>query len=91
MLNDPKKPGVRDIISIIKGNGKSVSPDMFVSKMLEALGYLKVSANTHSLLTDFAEKNGHLKFGTEKESQKSEIRIVRMLRLIVSSMEFQFA
>jgi hypothetical protein len=64
---------------------------MFVSTMLETLGYLKVSDNTHSLLTDFAEKDGHLKFGTEKESQKSEIRIVRMLRLIVSSMEFQFA
>ncbi|MBU88563.1 MAG: DUF1800 domain-containing protein [Dehalococcoidia bacterium] len=91
MLNDPKKPGVRNIISIIKENGKTVPPEMFVSKMLEALGYLKVSDNTHSLLTDFAEKDGHLKFGTEKESQKSEIRIVRMLRLIVSSMEFQFA
>ena len=91
VLNDPNKPGVRFIINEIKNDKKSHNPKSFVNKMLELVGFIEVSENTKSLLIKLAEEDGKLSFSTNKDNEASRNRIMRMLRIIISSMEFQFS
>ncbi len=90
VLKDPNKPGIRAIIDEIKIT-ESVSPNLFVEKMLELVGHLEVNDDTKNLLLEFAKDGGDLSFANEVEQKKSEVRIIRMLRLLISSMEYQFA
>ena len=59
--------------------------------MLELVGFIEISENTKSLLIKLAEEDGKLSFRTKKDQEISRNRIMRMLRLIISSMEFQFS
>ena len=70
---------------------KSHNPKSFVNKMLELVGFIEVSENTKSLLIKLAEEDGKLSFSTNKDNEASRNRIMRMLRIIISSMEFQFS
>ena len=59
--------------------------------MLELVGHLEVNDDTKNLLLEFAKDGGDLSFANEVEQKKSEVRLIRMLRLLISSMEYQFA
>ena len=91
IFSDASKPGIAEIVSRIKADGSPVSPDSFVDQAVELMGPVNVADTTRQSLADTAAEEGDLKFGTKKESEQSERRIVRMLQLIVASREFQFA
>ena len=90
-LSDPSKPGIEQIISRLKSNGSALSPDEFVDRCLELVGPLDVGETTRDSLTRFAESQGNLDIGTDDAAEENNARVVRMLQLIVSSREYQFA
>ena len=90
-VGDISKPGVRVIIDRLSGDGASLSPEQLVDRSLELAGPLTVSDDTRSGLLGHAEPGGELRFGTGPERAESEARIARMLQLVVSTREYQFA
>ncbi len=90
-LSDPSKPGVEQIISRLKANGSPLSPDEFVDRCLELVGPLDVGGTTRESLTRFAASQGDLNIGSDDAAEENNARVVRMLQLIVSSREYQFA
>ncbi|RKU07107.1 hypothetical protein C6502_17695 [Candidatus Poribacteria bacterium] len=90
-LSDPSKPGIEQIISRLKSNGSALSPDEFVDRCLEMVGPLDVGETTRESLTRFAASQGDLNIGADDAEEENNARVVRMLQLIVSSREYQFA
>ncbi len=90
-LSDPSKPGIEQIISRLKTNGTALSPDEFVDRCLELVGPLDVGDTTRESLTRLAASQGDLNIGADDAAEENNARVVRMLQLIVSSREYQFA
>ena len=90
VVSDTSKPGVRMIIDRLRGDGKPVPPEKFVSAAVELM-QVQVTDVTGESLLEFAREEGDLAFGAPDEAKRSEQRIVRMLQLIVASREYQFA
>ena len=89
-LNDISKPGLQDIVSRLSADG-SLAPDAFVERTLDLIGPVKVDDATREALLKFAESEGELRFDSEDAKQDSSARIGRMMQLIVSTREYQFA
>ena len=90
-LNDVSKPGVRDIISRMSAEGGALSPEEFVDMSLELAGYVAVGDDTKAGLLRYAEAAGGLRFDSDDDARSSATHIGRMLQLIVSTREYQFA
>ena len=88
---DTSRPGVQSIVSRIRSEGDSVSPERFVEQCLDLAGPLHASDSTRRTLAEFAAEDGPLTFATESERDRSEARIGHMLQLVVASPEYQFA
>jgi uncharacterized protein (DUF1800 family) len=90
-VGDASKPGIRAIIDRLSADGRPLSAEAFVERCLDLAGPLDVDAETRDGLTEYAESGGELRFDTEAHERESSARIVRMLQLIVSSIDYQFA
>jgi len=88
---DTSKPGVQSIVSRIASSNGAVEPDAFVDQVLDLAGPVPASEDTRKVLAEFASEEGPLTFGSDDEREHSEARIGRMLQLVVSSPEYQFA
>lgn len=90
-LADPGIPGVCDIVDRLTSIKESLSADRFVDTCLEFMGPVIVDEETREGLLSQAQNGGEFRFDTDADLQESESRVVRMLQLIVSTREFQFA
>jgi len=90
-LNDLSKPGVKAIADRIRGAGDSTTPAQLVDQVLDLIGPLEVRPDTRETLITHAETEGSLDWTSEASTKASEARVVRMLTLVVSTREFQFA
>ena len=90
-MGDSSKPGIRAIIDRLRAEGRPLSAEEFVEGCLDLAGPLDVDAKTRDGLMEYAESGGELRFDTEAHEQEGSARIVRMLQLIVSSIDYQFA
>ena len=68
-----------------------VSADGLVDLCLELAGRLEVGEDTRTALRMHAEAGGDLDFATDEGRERAEERVVSLLRLIVSTTEYQFA
>ena len=68
-----------------------LQPEDFVDRCLDLMGPLTVDDVTRRALLEHADSGGPLSFETETDREESAGRAVRMLQLIVSTGEFQFA
>ena len=89
-LADPAKPGVAAIVDRL-GEGSPLQPEEFVDRCLDLMGPLPVEDVTRTALLEHACSAGPLSFDTDSDREASTARAVRMLQLIVSTAEFQFA
>ncbi len=87
-LKDGSTPGVQDIIERLKAEGGELSPEELVERCLELVGFLELEDEVREGLLRHARANGPLSFS---DGTVAEGRVVRMLQLIVSTREFQFA
>jgi uncharacterized protein (DUF1800 family) len=90
-VGDASKPGISAIIDRISADGGPLSADELVDRCLDFAGPLTVGTDTRSALLKYASSGGELGFGSEAEREKSASRIVRMMQLVVSTKEYQFA
>ncbi len=90
-VGDGSKPGIQAIVRRVSESGSELSPEEFMSVCLSLVGPLTVGDETRAALMAYAESQGPLRFHTEADEEASARRIVRMVQLIVSSMEYQFA
>ena len=89
-VGDPTKPGVAAIIDRLH-EGSPLQPEDFVDRCLDLMGPLIVEDVTRRALLEHADSGGPLRFETDSDREESTNRAVRMLQLIVSTGEFQFA
>ena len=85
---DVSQPGIQEIIGALDRNGGRLGPEEFVEGCLDQVGAVAVSEDTRSSLVRHAESEGDLRFD---DGDQASARVVRMLQLIVSSTEYQFA
>ena len=88
---DVEKPGVRDIIDRLSTAGRPLSPEEFVDACLDLMGPLSIDEETRRGLLRHAHSGGELRSDTVAERQEGAGRVERMLQLIVSSKDYQFA
>ena len=89
-LGDPAKPGVAAIVDRLD-EGSPLQPEAFVDRCIDLMGPMKVEDVTRNALLDHARSGGALSFETDSDREESTARAVRMLQLVVSTAEFQFA
>ena len=90
-LGDDTKPGVQAIIERLTAIGASLPPEQFVDQCLELVGPITVGDETRAALMEYALSGGALRWETEQEREESAARVSRMLQLIVSTVDYQFA
>ncbi len=88
---DSDSPGVGVIVDRLAAMEGPLSPGEFVDACLELMGPVNADEDTREGLLSQAQTGGELRFGTDAERRESESRVLRLLQLIVSAREFQFA
>ncbi|MBM3225025.1 MAG: DUF1800 domain-containing protein, partial [Candidatus Tectomicrobia bacterium] len=91
-LSNVQNPGVRAIITRLAATaGGPLTPTQLVDQCLDLLGPLDVDPPTRAALIDFAARDGDLHLATHQPGDTAEQRVGNMLRMIVSTREFQLA
>ena len=90
-VGDLTKPGIRRIIERLTSVGAPMTPDQLVDSCLELVGPIQVGPDRREDLLAFVRQGGEVNFSTDEEKKVFEARVARLLELIVSSREFQFA
>ena len=90
-VGDLDKPGIRRIIERLTADGNQMTPDVLVDSCLELVGPLAVGPERRDYLLAHVHLGGEIRFATDAEKQAFGARVARLLELIVSSREFQFA
>ena len=93
ILGDPTKPGVRAIVDRIarSAGGSELSPEELVDVCLDVLGPLETLDSTRVNLVDYASKYGRLSFSDEQAASRAGEAVVALIKLIVSTQEYQLA
>jgi uncharacterized protein (DUF1800 family) len=81
-IGDGLSPGIKNIIERILGGDSLGKPATFVDATLDALGPIEVEETTREALVQFASNS---------EGDDDRSRVIRMLRLMVATPEFQYA
>ena len=90
-VGDPGKPGVRRIIERLTALGPEMTADQLVDSCLDLVGPMQVGPERREYLLAYVIQGGEVKLSTDEEKLVFEARVARLLQLIVSSREFQFA
>ena len=90
-FNDLDKPGIKDIVDRLGQRSGKLSPEEFVDGCLDLVGPVEVSDNSRNALLRYANAAGDIRFDSEQAKNESAVHVGRMLQLIVSTREYQFA
>jgi uncharacterized protein (DUF1800 family) len=88
---DVSKPGIQEIVARLGDGGGPLSPEELVARCLDLVGPIDASDETRKGLLRLARSQGDLRFDTDAHRKRAARSISRMLQLIVSSREYQFA
>ena len=85
--------GVRAIVDRIarSAGGSELSPEELVDVCLDVLGPLETLDSTRGNLVDYASKYGRLSFSDEQAASRAGEAVVALIKLIVSTQEYQLA
>ena len=87
-FNDVSSPGFRDILERL---GPVVESGDLVDRCLDLIGPIEVGEETRIALSKYAEEVGDVNLGTNEDNVENAPKIARMIQLIVSTREYQFA
>lgn len=90
-FNDLSKPGIQDIISRLGQRSGKLSPEKLVDGCLDLVGPVEVSETSRDALLRYANAAGDIRFDSDRAREESAVHVGRMLQLIVSTKEYQFA
>ena len=81
-IGDGSAPGIQRIVGrLVDGDGLS-TPESFVDGALDVIGPIEIEGPSRDAL---------IKFATDSEGDDDRSRVIRMLRLVVATPEYQFA
>ena len=90
-LGNLENPGVENIVDhILAEHHDSITSDQLVDKCLDTLGPLKVSKGTKDSLLEVASKIDSIESNGHSSKQKVKELIPELIKMIVSSREYQF-
>ena len=82
-------PGVKSIVGSVVADGDgAISPERLVDRSLDQLGALSVSEDTRRSLIEYTSHEGDLDSSAEPD-EKAQQRVMDLLRMAVSTAEFQ--
>ncbi|MDA0735215.1 MAG: hypothetical protein O2860_11650, partial [Chloroflexi bacterium] len=90
-VGDLSKPGVGRIIERLTALGPTMSTEALVDRCVELTGFVPVSHGRRDELIAHVAIGGDVRCGTPEELDTFNLRVTRLLQLIVSSREYQFA
>jgi uncharacterized protein (DUF1800 family) len=92
-LSDVRSPGVRSIIDRLQADANDgvLEPSDLADRCLDLLGPIEVSDETHSVLVDYANRQGTLDLNGHQPGDSAEQRVGNMLRLVAATREYQLA
>ena len=92
-LSDVRSPGVRSIIDRLQASTDDgvLEPSDLADRCLDLLGPIEVSDETHSVLVDYANRQGALDLNGHQPGDSAEQRVGNMLRLVAATREYQLA
>ena len=87
-FNDVSSPGFREIMERL---GSVVKSGELVDRCLDLVGPIEVGDETRTALTNYAEEVGDVDLTSDENKDDNAHKIARMIQLIVSTREYQFA
>lgn len=87
-FNDLNSPGFKAIMANLGGTLKAKD---ILDECLESLGCIDVQKSTRETLAKYAESCGDLRFDESQNEGGDELKLSRMIQLIVATREYQFA
>ena len=87
-FNDVSSPGFREIMERL---GSVVKSGELVDRCLDLVGPIEVGDETRTALTNYAEEVGDVDLTSDEDMDDNAHKIARMIQLIVSTREYQFA
>jgi len=91
-IGDLNNPGVRDMVDRIIGTcGPNPTPDRLVDACLDIVGPLEVSVDAKGSLMEIASRDGQLDLSGYPEDDKVTQLMQDLLKMVVSSREYQLA
>ena len=90
-MSNLDNPGVENIVNhILENNNSPMTPQQVVDNCIEVLGPLEISADTKVSLLEVASKLDRIESNGHSLQQKTIELIQELIRMIVSSKEYQF-
>ena len=90
-VGDVNKPGIKQFISEVSDGRDSLSQNELMDGCINLLGSISMDDHTKQALFRDAGWEGDLRFDTDANREASATQISRMLQLIVSTIDYQFA
>jgi uncharacterized protein (DUF1800 family) len=90
-VTDLSQPGVRAMVDALLARGKELSPEAVVDGCLELLGQLRLNAATRQPIVEQVRSSGPVRTDTPAGRQTAQETVLRVLRMIGSTREYQFA
>jgi uncharacterized protein (DUF1800 family) len=90
-VGDLTKPGIRRIVERLSALRPNMTPEELVEGCLELAGYVPLSQSRRQELLAHVRSGGDVRCGTPEEQEEFGHRVTRLLQLVVSSREYQFA
>jgi hypothetical protein len=89
-VSEMSHPGMMDIVErIIEECGSSPTPEELVDACLDTIGPFVMSNNTRTSLIQTASRDGEIVFGKSPKDEKQGCLLRDLLKMIVSSREYQ--
>ena len=90
-MSNLDNPGVENIVNhILENNSSPITPQQVVDNCIEVLGPLEISDDTKVSLLEVASKLDRIESNGHSRQQKTIELIQELIRMIVSSKEYQF-
>lgn len=90
-IGDTSKPGIQRLIQRLMSLGTTIKAEELVDSCLDLVGPIVVSETRRQDLLAYTGQAGEIRCGTLEEEQAFGDLVGGLLRLVVSSREFQFA
>ena len=85
-MNDPNKLGIQEIINKIKSSENEITSEHLVDLCIELLGQSNITSKTKNNLIEYSNK-----FEGENLKKHLDDTIMKLIQIIVSTKEYQFA
>ena len=89
-VSDVSKPGVRAMMDKLMNGTEAFTPESLVDSCLEILGYVELKDETLNHLLENIRKSGELRLDNPEDRMFTEQIILRVLKMIGSTREYQF-